>query len=173
MSNSSSSGKISDSSSKQHSLVSRLISNRIDKFKLIGKNRHQSPNSQPAPEINVIPQSPLIQHHQFKLYDKINLKSKLKEHLYSPLHFESEPKVFNSKNLGHNINNSSPALLKKQLKNNNSNNLKEDSRTRKDHQSLKERSNLEKRDSYSPYKNGTGKFKLFISFCYKTLIKFH
>lgn len=122
---------------------------------MIGKNRHQSPTNQPTPEINVTPQSPLIQqHNQFKLYDKINLKSKLKEHLYSPLHFESEPKVFSSKNLGHNMNNPSPALLKKQLK---SNNLKDDLRTKS---FMKEQLNTEKRNSYrlSPNKNGTNNF---------------
>jgi hypothetical protein len=90
VSHSSSSGKISDiSHNKQNNLVTRLISNRMEKLKLISKNRAsldpillQNPAKGPAPFIKS-PQQP-------KLYDRINLKSKLKEHLYSPLHFENE-----------------------------------------------------------------------------------
>lgn len=70
----------------------------MDKFKLIGKNRtNLDPIHLPNPGNKATTKTPQQQQQQVKLYDRINLKSKLKEHLYSPLHFETEKMAYNIK----------------------------------------------------------------------------
>ena len=90
VSNSSSSGKISDSSAtnKQANLVSRLISNRMDKFKLMNKRSQElihevNTSTQQHASLPANHQTHLHhQNSQLKVYDKINLKSKLKEVIF-------------------------------------------------------------------------------------------
>ena len=90
VSNSSSSGKISDSSAtnKQANLVSRLISNRMDKFRLINKRSQElihEVNASTQQHASLPGNYQTHLHHQnsqLKVYDKINLKSKLKEVIF-------------------------------------------------------------------------------------------
>jgi len=103
ISHSSSSGKISDASARQQGgLVSRLITHRLDR--LIGRGRHSAPAHSPPALLKAPRNQPALQqqHQQAKLYERINLKSKVKEHLYSPLHFEAEAKTCGSYNAASN-----------------------------------------------------------------------
>lgn len=69
----------------------------MDRFKLIGKNRtNLDPIHLPNPGNKATTKTPQ-QQKQVKLYDRINLNSKMKEHLYSPLHFEAEKMAYNIK----------------------------------------------------------------------------
>ncbi len=148
ISHSSSSGKISDASARQQGgLVSRLITNRIDR--LIGRGRHSAPAHSPPP--SALLKSPRNQqlaalqqqHQQAKLYERINLKSKVKEHLYSPLHFEAEAKTLSSKHLLHNFQQTQDKARK----------LRDDLSEKK--RPLQPGSN--KRGSYNAASNGIGK----------------
>jgi len=144
ISHSSSSGKISDASARQQGgLVSRLSTSRIDR--LIGRGRHSAPAHSPPALLKAPRNQPALQqqHQQAKLYERINLKSKVKEHLYSPLHFEAEAKTLSSKHLLHNFQQTQDKARK----------LRDDLSEKK--RPLQPGSN--KRGSYNAASNGIGK----------------
>ena len=62
------------SSTKQAQLVSRILASRMDRFKLTSSKNSMGKHTYKTSEV----------------YDEINVKKKIKEHLYSPLHVDEE-----------------------------------------------------------------------------------
>jgi len=181
ISNSSSSGKISDVSGKQLGLVTRLITNRIEKFRQRhSEPSHSSNNSQvlKSPRLQQLksqqfeqkqsqkqsqkqPQKQIqkqIQQQQVKVYDRINIKSKVKEHLYSPLQFEANV-VLSSRDL---LQNFQQIHDKVRRQHQTASYPRDDFKVQKINEIEKKKplNQSNKRNSYNVANNGTGKLNL-------------
>jgi hypothetical protein len=108
VSNSSSTGKLSNNGPQaQAQLVSKLITNRIEKFKQIKiqQTNNNSLDKQEKILVNKLQYTKKNDSNRPQVYDKINMKMKSKEHLYSPLCFDNQHKITYRNNILNRIRN--------------------------------------------------------------------